>query len=192
MGNENISDLILEIKAAEKKCEEFDDPEKLVFKTILKSLSFIIKDGNFKKPSSEKTGNDQRGNNIYAEILEKAKINQKQLKSIFSFEEDDFKVIALIKGKNEIEKQIKASLIILTANYYCYGKDRISSRGLASKLRWLGIKSMKNLNKNLKREECHPFIRIIGKSNSTSYQILNQGLIKGLEIINEIAKEEGD
>lgn len=189
----NYSNLKNEIENAIKLSETLDDPHKTIFKSILKSLSFVMDDKQSESILSSKTDdtNEEQNVLVYRKLLEKTGIVQDQLENVLNFEKNDFKVVANINGENEIEKQIKASLIILTANYYCYEKEEINSRELASKLRWLGIKSLANLNKNLKRKECQPFIRIVGKGNNTAYQILNPGLKKGIEIMKEMANEEG-
>lgn len=185
----DYSKLKVEIETAEELSESLNDPHKTISKTILRSLSFIIENGMHENLNPSKSEDEQEDHQICPKILENTGINKNQLENVFNIEEDDFKVVATINGKNEVERQIKASLIILTAFYYCYGKDEIKSRELVNKLRWLGIKSLGNLSKNLKREECSQFIIISGKGNNINYQILNQGLKKGIEIIKEIATQ---
>ncbi|WJI09300.1 hypothetical protein FGU46_03900 [Methanobacterium sp. CWC-01] len=188
--DENLELIKVEIDSAEKMCESLDDPDKTIFKTILKSLNYIINEGKNENLESSEVGEqveDMGVSNRINYLLKEAEIDLNHIEKVFRIEEDDFKVVATIEGKNEVEKQIKATLPILTVYYYCFGKEKIQSRDLASKLRWLGIKSLANLSKNLKRPECKPFVIVSGTGNNLTYQILNQGLKKGVEIIRELS-----
>lgn len=51
MGDKGSEELILEIKFAEDKCDEIDEPQKTILKTILNSLKFIISDPTIIKES---------------------------------------------------------------------------------------------------------------------------------------------
>ncbi|MFH1774527.1 MAG: hypothetical protein ABH874_06175 [Methanobacteriota archaeon] len=115
-----------------------------------------------------------------------AGITEEQLKHVFDFEEEDLNLIAAIEG-NEAEKQCRATICILTALDYCYGKDIIESKILRKKLEKLGISSLNNLSTNLAKFA--NFIVPKGEPGSPNfcYKITLPGKKKGLEIIRELA-----
>ena len=116
-----------------------------------------------------------------------AKISKEQLRHVFDFEEEGLRLIKTIEGKVESEKQIKATLCILTAYHYCYDSDEIRSQDLRKKLEWLGIGSLVNLSTNLANYK--QFIIPKGKPSSSkySYKITYPGIKRGSEIIKELS-----
>ena len=114
-------------------------------------------------------------------------ISEEQLMYIFNFGEDDLGLITVIKGKKESEKQIKATLCILTAYHYCYDSDEIRSQDLRKKLEWLGITSLVHLSLNLTKYKQFIISRGVPKSPNFSYKITYPGIKKGLEIIKELS-----
>lgn len=117
-----------------------------------------------------------------------AGITEEQLRCVFDFEEVDLSLITtMLGGKNEAEKQFRATASILTTFHYCYNKDEIRSQDLRKKLEWLGIKSLANLSINLANYK--QFILPKGKPKSPefAYKITYPGIKKGLEIIKELA-----
>lgn len=123
------------------------------------------------------------------EFSEEIGIDVEQLKYVFHFGEEDLTLIAVIKGKKENERQLKATLCILTGYHYYYGEDEIRSQELRKKLRWSGIRSLTNLNSNLKRHR--ELLIPKGKPGSPEfrYQIIYPGIKKGIEIIKELCED---
>ena len=116
-----------------------------------------------------------------------ARIPEERIRCVFDFDEEDLSLIATVEGKNESEKQFKATVCILAAYHYCYGRDEIKSQDIRKKLEWFGIKSLVNLSTNL--SEYKQFILPKGKPKSKefSYKITLPGIKKGLEIIKELS-----
>ena len=120
-------------------------------------------------------------------LAEAARLQEDQVKNVFDFSGEDIRLIAPIEGKDEREKQLKATLCILTAHHYCYDKDEMRSRDLREKLQWLGIKSLSNLSGNLGTFK--QFLLPRGKAGSPEFQykITFPGLKRGLQVIAELA-----
>lgn len=110
-----------------------------------------------------------------------------QLKHVFHVTEEDVYLIAAVDGINEVEKQIKATVAILTTQNYLLGVDEIKSKKLRPKLEKLGIRSLINLSTNLAQRPDLIVPKGEPKSPDFSYQITYPGLRKGLEIIKELA-----
>lgn len=125
--------------------------------------------------------------NKIKKLSEAAALSKDTLKNIFHFEDDYIILLCNIEGKNEAEKQLKATLVILTAYNHLYDKDRILSKDLVDKLKYLGIGSLVNLSTNLRKYR--QYIIPLGKQGSSnfSYKITHPGIQKGLEIINELS-----
>lgn len=117
-------------------------------------------------------------------LSEATKLTEDSLKHVFHFEKNDVTLLCKINGNNEREKQLKTTLLILTAYHFLYGKDEILSKNLIEKLKYLGIGSLQNLSRNLKK---HKQFIMVGKGSSTfSYKITYPGIQKGISIINEL------
>jgi len=124
------------------------------------------------------------------DLAEKVGVDEEDLYKIFDFDE---KIHLLVqpKGKNEGEKQLKASLIILTAYNHYFNKREISSSDLIRMLEDVGIGSLVNLSTNLK-EHRDLIIHKKGKrgSTKTSYRITIPGLHEGYLLIKELLKNK--
>lgn len=194
MGSEDINDLILEIEAAEKKCEEFDDPEKIVFRTILKCLDCILTNNLSLSSVSD------HPQEIYKDVPEcikkicnATKISPDDLKHIFDFDFENKKLElkTMITGKNAEEKQFKATLCILTGYNYCYGTKEIKSEELKTQLDQLGIDSLGNMSTFLKKARYKEFIKVEGKDRGPKkYKIKIPGIKKGEELIKSLMLPE--
>lgn len=148
----------------------------------IEALESILKG---KEQPPEITSIDAKIKKICSEIS----INEEQLKSIFDISENDVRLITEMTGKNESEKQFKATVCILTAYHYLFERDIIKSKDLREKLKWLGIKSLVNLSTNLAKYK--KYIISIGKRSSTdySYKITYPGTKEGLNIIKSLSSE---
>ena len=116
-----------------------------------------------------------------------AGITKEQLRCIFDFEKEDLNLITSIEGKSEAEKQFEATICILTAYHYFYGRDETRSQDLRKKLEWLGIKSLGILSANLAKYKQLILPKGKPKSPEFRYKITYPGIRKGLEIIKELA-----
>jgi len=113
-------------------------------------------------------------------------IDKGKIKYIIDFEESDFFILVNIKGDSAAEKQINATLCILTIYNYCYETKEIESEILKNKLENLGITSLGNLNINLKKFRNFIIPRGKPRSHNFSYKITIPGINRGLEIIKEL------
>ncbi len=115
-----------------------------------------------------------------------------RLKNVIEFTEDDFHIISNIPGEKDWEKQLNASLVVLTINYYCRGEREVLAGDLRNILQDLGIRSLLNMATNITYQ--NNFIVKIGKPGShyTRYRITNPGLQNGIDIIkNMLSSFEG-
>lgn len=111
--------------------------------------------------------------------------------NIISFEEGDkFTLLFNIGGKNETEKQLNATLCLLTVLYYCYDKNEIATNNLKQKLEFLGIKSLNNLSDYLKKHKKFVILKGKARSSKFNYKITQPGLTAGLKILSEQIKKE--
>lgn len=163
---------IIEIK---KKLEEHEG-------RIKKLESFL--EHQKERPKKETVAGIEEG---IEKLSQDTGISKEQLRYVFEFEKEDLVLITAIEGKNESEKQFKATICILTAYHYCYDSDEIKSQDLRKKLQWLGIASLVNLSTNI--AEYKQFILPKGKPKSKefSYKITLPGIKKGLKIIKELS-----
>lgn len=181
--------LKVEIKTALDNCEELkDDAQRNIFKTILKTLQFMIGNGQSHTSKVENVNlEEQNVSEPIQKLCNALQINHNQAVSVFNFNDDSLTLNAIVEGKNAIEKQLNSTLSILTAYYHCYGKDQIKSKELSQQLKWLGIKSIPNLAKNLKRKEHEPLIEVRGTGSELIYKIKRQGIVKGEKIIKDLS-----
>lgn len=122
-----------------------------------------------------------------AKLAEDANITLEKLQSILYFNLKDITLLVSFEGKNEFEKQIEATLVILTSSAYLYDKEEIASIELKSKLKNLGIKSLIDLSTNISK--CKRDIIREGKrgSHNYRYKLTVPGKNKGLKIIHKLA-----
>jgi hypothetical protein len=182
-GKEQLMD---EIKSAINKCNELEEPQKSIFKTILEVLQYITT--NNKLSVIEVNKQETKSVNVpeYVEKLIKAtKINLNDLELIFDFEEENLELVANITGESEKDKQFKATLCILTALNFCFGKKEITSTDLVKQLEDLGIGSLSNLSSYLSTFK--QFVKVDGKTRK--YKIKGPGIKRGKEIIKELVLE---
>jgi len=180
-------DLKMEIETAIGKCDELDEPQKSISKTILRTLQFMIGSRNSYTPKVEniKIENEKIPKNAQ-KLCKATKMNLDDLEYIFDFEDENLELVANITGESEKEKQFKATLCILTAYNFCFGKKEITSSDLVRRLEDLGIGSLSNLSPYLSKYT--QFIRVDGKTRT--YKIKGPGINKGKEIIRELVLQE--
>jgi predicted HAD superfamily phosphohydrolase len=118
-------------------------------------------------------------------------ITIEKLKNVveIDFDNQDIFILKPITGKNEEEKQLKSSLIILTIYKNIFGENEIFSQKLRESLKKLGIKSLINLSTNLSKYK--QFIIPKGKRSSKKYKYMLTlpGETKGKELIKELSEK---
>lgn len=119
-------------------------------------------------------------------LAKDAGVTRGQLNQIFDLGKDDLTISVEAGGESDKEKQLRATLVILTGFSYCYRKEEIHSIDLKKKLKILGI-PIANLARNL--AEYPRFVLSIGKPKSPKfrYKITVPGKREGLRIIRELA-----
>lgn len=188
------------IQKAEKSVEDMGD-EKLKLKAFEVVLNNLMKSSNEEKansysklpgfselPKSGELINKQINKLSEDNLLNKLNISNTQLNSIIDFDGDDFRILPRIQGNSEAEKQKKASLIIITIKYYCYGSKEINTVELKNKLQDMGIKSLNNMATHLKDYENYMVKKGKQGSPETSYRITDPGLNEGLKLIKELGE----
>lgn len=186
----DYTDLPIEINAAINKCNELEEPQRSIHKTILKVLKFLISKEELNvtkvKKSEEKIDNTPE---YVHKLIKATKIDLNDLELIFDFEDENLELTANITGESEKEKQFNATICILTALNFCFSKKEISSTDLVRQLEDLGIGSLSNLSPYLNTYK--QFIKVDGKTRK--YKIKGPGINKGKEIIKELVLEaKGD
>jgi len=114
-------------------------------------------------------------------------ISVENLRKVFDFGETNLSLIAIIDGKGEEEKQLKAALCILTAYHYFLSRDDIVAENLRDKIKNLGIKSLTNLSTYLRRYPNFIICNVRSGSNTSTYKITYPGIKRGLELIKELS-----
>lgn len=183
-------ELKLEIEKAITKCDELIEPQRNISKTILKALQFTVK--NYELNSTIENVKERMNIPYVQKLSNLVNVDEDKLEQIINFKKDDFKVMTTIDGEKAIEKQFKATLIILTIYYIVYEKEEISSRELVEHLRWLGTGAYGHLTENLRKEEYKKFIDITGDGNNLIYKINVNGIQKGKEIIKNLFLAENN
>lgn len=126
--------------------------------------------------------------NGLSEFIKLTEISQEELSKIFDFEEKVINLLVHPRGDNEGEKQITATILLLTAYYYYFNEPEISSSELRQKLLDVGVTSLVNLSTNLK---LYPNLLVHKKSKkgstNTCYRITIPGLELGRSLIRRIA-----
>ena len=143
----------------------------------------LIEDMFIKTPDIKEVVNE------YDELLAETGINIDVLKEIVYFDDSGFTIITEVTGKNNKEKQINATLLILTINDICYGNNSVKSKDLKAKLKYLGLRSLGNLSINLRTIK--NYIIPVGKSRSPdySYKITLPGKKEGIRILDAFSKK---
>lgn len=125
-------------------------------------------------------------NSNYSKLENKTGISESELKNMIYFEDETFTLLVEIPGKNNKEKMIKGSLILLTIDDICYGSNRMRSQDLRKKLEYAGVGSLAHLSTHIRSIK-----RLIipdGKkgSNNFGYRLTVPGKIEGIKIMTEL------
>ena len=142
-----------------------------------------IKEGLKERPEHIEIG--PKGDSI-KKLAKDANITIDQLRQIFDFEEEDLTLLTEIIGKNEEERQFKATLLMLTGLSYCYGREEILSPDLKERLARLDIRSLTNLSANLRKYRQYILLKGRPGDPRARYKITGPGKRKGLGMILEL------
>lgn len=175
-----------EIEDSLNKCNELNEPQKSINKTILNGFKLILNNYKPNIPNVSQKAFYEENNPPHIQKLSKlTDIDINKLEQIFNFKEDDFEFMNPIIGEKSIDKQVKATLIILTIYYITYEKDEIPSKELGKHLRWLGTGAYSHISENI-RNECNDLIEIKGTAPNLSYKINLNGIQEGKKMIIEL------
>lgn len=124
-------------------------------------------------------------------ISEEIGIETTSFYNLFFIDNEEILLLISPKGKNEAEKQFKATIVILTISDCLFGEDFIQSSSLNKKLRKLGIGSLVNLSTNLSKFKQFLIPRGRSKSKKFGFQITIPGKREGIRLIKEILENNG-
>ena len=139
------------------------------------------------KPKLEKSGDLETK---IKKLCDDAEVNYEDFYKIFFIEDKEILLLIVPPGKNEAEKQLKATLLILTTSKYLFGQDFMKSSDINKKLEKLGIKSLVNLSTNLTRYRQFFIPRGKSKSRNFGFQIIIPGEKEGLKLIKDFLENE--
>jgi len=139
------------------------------------------------KPQKQPEGIEKLANDLSVDV--------EFLDDIFEFD-GGLRVIKHIGGRNEKEKQIKNTLVLLTAHKYYCDMPEITSSELRKQLKELGVGALVNLSTNINEYNIKKRHNLIlhekpkrgGKK--TTYRISTPGIKEGLKLIKEICSGE--
>ena len=179
---ENLKKKIDEARGIVEKLGLKEPNKSAVFCAVLTQLLLREKvEEKLEKPKRVEIGLEKRVERLAKDVS----VTEEKLKNVFNFEEKNLDPIAPVKGSWQ-EKQLKATLVILTGLSYCYEKDEILSTHLKGKLGNLKIGSLSQLGPTLLE---HPQLIVSkGEGRGTSYKITVPGKKEGLKIIKELAQ----
>lgn len=135
-----------------------------------------------KKTTPDTLENDSI-NNPMQKLALQCKIPVEKLKDVLDYENKQFILLKKIVGKNTSDKQLAASLCILTAWAKGMNTPWISTLKLGDAIREAGIDT-KHLGENLTKTD---FFVIKGVNRGAKYHITTQGWQKGLELLKSLA-----
>lgn len=193
MKKEEIQAKIREIK---KIVDEFEEPYKTEsFKILLKNEltipSEFLKSGknldeklNNKKEQSDTTRIDT-SEEILTKIAQACEVSIEKIKDVIDFENNHFILLKKVQGKTLADKQVNASLCLLTA--WAKGKDTpwINVTDLTKELKEIPL-SIKHLGENLTRTE---FFVPKGTKRGAKYHITTKGWQEGIILIKKLIGE---
>lgn len=122
--------------------------------------------------------------NPLAKLSVHCKVSEEQLRNVLDYENGQFIILKKVQGNSTAEKQVTASLCILTA--WAKGMDTpwLSTIKLGDSLRELSINT-KHLGENITKTD---YFVLKGSTIGAKYHITTQGWQKGLEILKSLAQ----
>lgn len=181
--------------AVAKKAVEGETDERFrieAFKIILNNLiqeSIISNESQTVESKSEKSPKDKKiepqTSNPIKQLVEKCNIDQEHVRNVFEFTKDRFVLLKEPEAQTELEKQIRASVCILTAYKIGLGKEWIKSSTLVEALSERGI-SLNHFAKNIATRK--DLIKKMGEKKGTDYGVTTKGWQDGIELIKSLSK----
>lgn len=193
---ENDSDdkleLISEIEIAGKKCEELKEPEKIIYKTILKSLSFLIAEGMLPKEDEDVKISDNIG--CTEKLCNALNVSAEDLENVFNIGNKKLELNATFYKDKWLQQHFKSAICTLTALNICFDIKELDSNELLELLQDLDMDSMQNFSTNLQKPQFKPYIKVTGKKgNPKIYKIKPFGIKEGIKLLKQlIAQEKGE
>lgn len=176
-------------KKAEKMTQSVSDPElrKIAFKEALSSLLGRKKNetllGKKGRTGTEESKDEEIRPFDIKKIAAELRLEKKFLESAIDFDGSDAHILIEIPGKKEWEKQLNATLIIMTLRYVGKNDREILAINLKKELMDLGIGTA-NLATTLKSEASKYITRKTTRgSHDSKYRLTNPGRKRGLEIL---------
>lgn len=126
--------------------------------------------------------------NGFERLSKDSGLTSEELREMFQIYEDDIIILKDIPGSTP-EKQLKASLLLLTFKRYLYNTTELEASELKKFLEKLAIGSLSILSANLKKYKSYIITKGKAGSNKYKYVITIPGLKKGIEIIKELSNQ---
>lgn len=190
----NIEELKAKISIA-KKTVEYETDERFrieAFKIILNNLiqkSLTSKEFQTAIPTSTKSTEGAKAksqiSNPIEQLATKCNISQEHLRNVFEFTKDKFVLLKEPNAETELEKQIKASVCILTAYKIGLDKEWNTATILTDAISERGI-SLNHFSKNIATRK--DLIKKIGEKKGTKYGVTTKGFQEGTELIKSLSK----
>ena len=122
------------------------------------------------------------------EFAKKCNLTVRELRDVFSMNDDLISIIAPIEG-TEAEKQSIASQCILTAYELLFDMEWLESSKLMKCINSSGIGGLDHFARNIRKKKIFR-IQGKGKGKALEYKISGLGRLQAFEIIHDLAKGE--
>lgn len=121
-----------------------------------------------------------------SELCRELEVEKNILYTKIRISEENVALIVPIDGKNEADKQLRTTLVLMSIRDSVFGKDLMKSSDIAIALKRLGIKSIANLATNLSKYS--EFLISDGKPKSKNFgfRITIPGIVEGKKIIKSM------
>ncbi len=172
-----------------------DEEIKKEFEKVWKKLGDIegkINEKNFSQEKQElKSPEDNNFEEKILKFCNELDIERKDFDLICYLRNKEIFLLKPIEGKNESERQVKTSLVLLTIKDSLFDDDFIGSSEISTVLMKLGIKSISNLSTNLNKERRFFIPEGVKASKKFGFRITVPGKIEGKKIIKSFLEKDG-
>ncbi len=186
MDVEKIKQLI---RTAHEAVKDESEPYKLeAFKIILTKLlndNFETMQSHKKTLHTQSTNQSEDGSdsNPIQKLAKICSVSDEQMRNVLDYENGKFIILKKVEGATTAEKQINASLCILTAWAKGMNQSWIGTVTLGDSLRELSIDTA-HLGENITKTE---YFSLKGKRKGAKYHITTQGWQEGLDLLKSLA-----
>ncbi len=162
-----------------------DEEITLEFKKVWEAIGELKDSKATNSNIQEEINSDEEKISRFCSELE---IRKEDFNLIFKISEKDVSLKVPIEGKNEAEKQLKTTLVLITVKDSLFEEDFMKSADITIVLKRLGIKSIVNLSTNLNKHSS--FLQSKGKPKSKNFgfRITIPGIVEGKKLIKELLK----